>query len=438
MIRHVFGEVWNTLAHYRLRSTLTMLSVTWGVASLLLLLSYGNGFEVALVRAFDQIGKDLIVVFPGQTSQQAGGERAGRRILLELSDVKVIEEGVPTVEAVSPELRRYLPVNYGYRTRDYGIAGVYASFERIRDTEVASGRFLSADDVLHRRRVAVIGADLKKELFSGRPAEGADIKISGVRFTVIGVLRKKTQITNYTTPDDNTAFVPYSTLAGLGTTGSPLSIAGKRVVKRLLREVDARYLNNIVLVPVHNCFRDRVVEDVRAALARAHHFGVRDERAVTILDWNRFRSLVTSISLGLQLLLTIIGMLTLSIGAVGVMNILLVSVTERTREIGILKALGARRRHILTQILLEGIALTATGGFFGFLLAVLLTHGIGSLPLLGPIFQDTSGRSDIHLTISWSALLISTALLIAVGLVAGLLPALHASRLDPVQAMRSE
>ncbi len=417
MIRHVFGEVWNTLAHYRLRSTLTMLSVTWGVASLLLLLSYGNGFEVALVRAFDQIGKDLIVVFPGQTSQQAGGERAGRRILLELSDVKVIEEGVPTVEAVSPELRRYLPVNYGYRTRDYGIAGVYASFERIRDTEVASGRFLSADDVLHRRRVAVIGADLKKELFSGRPAEGADIKISGVRFTVIGVLRKKTQITNYTTPDDNTAFVPYSTLAGL---------------------VDARYLNNIVLVPVHNCFRDRVVEDVRAALARAHHFGVRDERAVTILDWNRFRSLVTSISLGLQLLLTIIGMLTLSIGAVGVMNILLVSVTERTREIGILKALGARRRHILTQILLEGIALTATGGFFGFLLAVLLTHGIGSLPLLGPIFQDTSGRSDIHLTISWSALLISTALLIAVGLVAGLLPALHASRLDPVQAMRSE
>jgi putative ABC transport system permease protein len=417
MIRHVFSEAFNALSHYKLRSALTMLSVTWGVASLVLLLSYGNGFRTALVEAFDQIGKDLIVIFPGQTSEQAGGERAGRRIPLELRDVEALREGVPTIEAISPEARRFLPVNFAYRTRNYSVAGVYAPFGRIRRTEIAEGRFLSEEDVLHRRRVAVIGADLKKELFSAMPAVGADIKVSGVRFTVIGVLEKKTQITNYSSPDDRSAFVPYTTLATM---------------------MNVRYLDDIVVLPVQNRFRQRIVEDLRAALARAHHFGTRDERAVTILDWNEFRSIVTNLSLGLQVLLTIIGALTLSIGAVGVMNIMLVSVAERTREIGILKSLGARRRHILGQILLEGLTLTAAGGLFGFLLAALLTQLIGTLPLLGPLFEDTSGQSDVHLGISFSALAVASAVLILVGLVAGLVPALRAARLDPVAAMRSE
>ena len=417
MIRHVFSEALNALSHYKLRSALTMLSVIWGVASLMLLLSYGQGFGLALTSAFDQIGKDLIVIFPGQTSLQAGGERSGRRILLELDDVEAIREGVPTVEAISPEVRRFLPVSLGYRVRDYSVAGVYAAFERIRGMEMDTGRFLSEDDVLHRRRVAVIGAKLKTELFSGRPAVGSEVKINGVRFAVIGVLKRKTQITNYNMPDDMTAFVPYTSLSTL---------------------MDIRYLNNIVVLPVSNRFRDRLIPDLRAALARAHNFNVRDERAVEILDWNKFRALVENLSLGLNLLLTIIGALTLSIGAVGVMNIMLVSVTERTREIGVLKALGARRRHILAQILLEGTTLTAAGGLGGFLLAAGITRLIGSLPLLGPIFEDTSGQGDVHLGISFSALLISSAVLIAVGLVSGLIPAIRAARLDPVQAIRSE
>ena len=173
MIRHVFSEALNALGHYKLRSALTMLSVIWGVASLMLLLSYGQGFGLALTKAFDQIGKDLIVIFPGQTSLQAGGERSGRRILLELDDVDAIREGVPTVEAVSPEVRRFLPVSLGYRVRDYSVAGVYAAFERIRGMEMDTGRFLSEDDVLHRRRVVVIGATLKTEMFSGRRRSAA-------------------------------------------------------------------------------------------------------------------------------------------------------------------------------------------------------------------------------------------------------------------------
>ena len=417
MIRHIIGEALNALGYYRLRSALTMLSIVWGVASLVLLLAYGQGLDRAVRQAFLQIGKDLVAVFPGQTSMQAGGERSGRRVLLELKDVKAIQEGVPTVEAVSPEFRRFLPLVFNDRTRSYSVGGVYAAYGRIRDAELAAGRFLSEEDVVQHRRVAVIGERIRHELFSGMPALGADLRLNGVRFTVVGILRKKTQISNYAPPDDMTAFIPFTTLSGM---------------------IDTHYLQDIVLLPVNNQFRDRIVADVRAALARGHNFNVNDTRAVMIIEWNKFLSVITNVTLGLQLLLAIIGTFTLSIGAVGVVNIMLVSVTERTREIGVLKALGARRRHILLQILIEGLVLTFTGGLLGFALATALVKLIGTLPLLGPLFEDTSGRSDIHLAVSVSALLISSAILITVGLIAGMIPAFRASRLDPVQAIRSE
>jgi putative ABC transport system permease protein len=265
--------------------------------------------------------------------------------------------------------------------------------------------------------VAVIGENLRHELFSGLPAIGSELKINGVRFTVIGVLEKKTQISNYAPPDDMTAFIPFTTLSGMA---------------------DTHYLDDIVLLPASNLFRDRIVTDIRTALAREHNFNVKDERAVEIIEWNKFLAMITSLSLGLKILLTIIGTFTLSIGAVGVVNIMLVSVTERTREIGVLKALGARRRHILQQILIEGLLLTLTGGLVGFIFAALLVKLIGSLPFLGAIFEDTSGRGDIHLLVSFSALVISSSILTFVGVIAGMIPAIRAARLDPVQAIRSE
>jgi putative ABC transport system permease protein len=214
-----------------------------------------------------------------------------------------------------------------------------------------------------------------------------------------------------------TVFVPFTTLSGI---------------------TDTRYLDDIVMLPASNLFRDRIVADVRAALARAHAFNVNDTRAVEIIEWNKFLSIISNVSLGLKVLLTIIGTLTLSIGAIGVVNIMLVSVAERTREIGVLKALGARRRHILLQILFEGLVLTISGGLLGFVLAALLIRLIGSLPFLGEIFEDSSGRGDIRLAVSLSALLVSSTILSAVGVIAGMIPAVRAARLDPVQAMRSE
>ncbi len=414
----VFSEALAALRFNRQRSLLTMASLAWGVSCFVILYSYGEGFGTALRTCFQAIGQDLIVVFNGQTSSQAGGERAGRRIRLEFDDVQTIRDNVPLVSAVSAELMvRGLTVVRGYRQQSTMVRGVEPAYGRVRNMTMAAGRWLAPEDYTARERVAVIGAKAAEKLFGEIPPVGEYITIGGIQFQIVGLLQTKLQISNYNTPDNQCLFIPFST-AGM--------------FKNI------KYPDDIVWTPANPIFRTDAVKQVRSVLGRVHNFSSSDERAVEIIVFNEFMKMIDAMSVALQVLLGFIGALTLAIGGIGLANIMLVSVTQRTREIGVLKSIGATRGAILGQFLAEAMVIVTAGGLVGVLIAWIATSLIPALPLIGPLFKDTSGQGDIHLTISSFAVLTSTLVLEVVGLVAGLLPAIRASRLNPIEALRYE
>ncbi len=415
----IVREAFAALAFNRQRSLLTMLSLAWGVTCFVILYSYGEGFGFALTTAFKAVGQDLIVMFEGQTSAQAGGERSGRHIRLEEDDVDAIRDSVPLVAAISPEvMMRGTPVTRSYRTENMTIRGVLpVDYQKVRNMTVITGRWLSPEDNIQKERFAVLGAKAAEKLFGEIPPENEKITIQGMQFTVAGVLKTKIQISNYNTPDNECIFIPYGTMSLLH---------------------DVKYPQDIVWSPANPIFRADAIKQVRATLARIHHFSSTDDRAVEIIAFNEFMKEIDAMSGALQVLLGLIGTLTLAIGGVGLTNIMLVSVTQRTREIGVIKSLGATQRSILFQFLLEALIIVTTGGVIGIGLGFLVTILVGSLPLLGPLFKDESGSGDIHLKISTFAVVTSTLMLEIVGLIAGFLPALRASRLNPIDALRYE
>ena len=417
-VSSVFREAGQALRFNRRRSILTTSSLAWGVACFVILYSYGECFHLALRTAFLQVGSDLILMYSGQTSTQAGGERAGRKVRVERTDVDAIREAVPMVAAISPEMMMGgMTVVRGYRSQTTMVRAVNVAYGRIRNQSMETGRWLVPEDEIGKRRVAVLGAEAASKLFGEIPPEGEEIAINGLRFTVIGVLRTKTQVANYNTPDNECAFIPYETAS-------------------LYR--DLKYPDDIVWMPVNPVFREQAVRQARETMARLHNFSANDERAVHSIVFNEYIRLVDTMGIALRVLLGFIGTLTLAIGGVGLANIMLVSVTQRTREIGMLKSIGATRRAILAQFLLEAVAIVTVGGIIGVAAGWAVTVVLGSLPLLGPLFHQTNGAGDIRLRISTFAVITSTALLEGIGLIAGLLPAIKAARLDPIEALRYE
>ena len=412
MILELGSQAYNALKHNRRRSILTMLGMAWGIATVVLLLAYGSGFERGLWVAFRSWGTNLVFIFPGRTSLQAGGTKAGSQIKLTINDLDYLQAEVPLLKRISPEASKQSTVAYATRSGNYAISGVYPYYSHMRRIDVEDGTFFTDLDENTRSRVAVLGADVKKKLFSGQNALGEKVRVDGISYEVIGVLKRVIQ-----NGDDNMngkVYIPFSAMSDLTNTF---------------------YISAVAME--YEGDHQKVADAVRRSMAFHHDFDPKDKRAVFVFDVFADLLDLRVITTGIKILLGFIGMLTLGIGGVGLMNIMLVSVTQRTREIGVEKALGARGWHILVQFLAEALVLTLLGGVAGVVLAYVVSWSVGSLTLWSA-FAENGSEGDIRLTIDSTTLLASTMILGFVGVISGMLPAIKASRLDPIEALRYE
>ncbi|MFZ0733015.1 MAG: ABC transporter permease [Candidatus Sulfotelmatobacter sp.] len=403
---------------HKMRTFLTMFGLVWGIASVIILVGLGRGFVVDQKKHMETLGKDLVIVWGGRTSSQVGGRAAGREIRLNVDDAELIRDECYLIKNVSPELRRTIPEVSQFNEANRGVVGMWPSYQDFRSLKISEGRLITDDDERDGRRVLVLGSKAYRQLFPGQPAIGATVLVKSVPYSVIGVLEEKKQNSNYSGPDNDYLFAPYSAVSR---DFPPPDKPGAGITRG--------YLDDIVFEVGNPEEHEAAVLQVRRTIARVRHFDPTDKDALFIWDTMEGAKQLAKIFGVVTLFFGCVAIVTLCLGGIGVMNIMLVSVSERTREIGTRKAMGATKRDILRQFFAESAMLTIASGILGFSFGVGLCLAMEALPL--PDFVP-------HPIISPSSIVLSIVTLSLITVTAGMYPAQRAADMTPVESLRYE
>lgn len=410
-MKDILRQLYRDLRNEKLRTFLTIFGIVWGTVAISLMLAFGTGLHKQLVKNTAGLGDRIVILWPGLTSIPYEGLGKGRRLRIADEDIAAMRSEVPGLKRVSGEYMTSMRLDYGTKTVSVDISGVVTEFGEMRNLiPDTGGRFLNPIDDANQRRVVFLGDELKTNVFGDTDAIGKIILLNQSPFTVVGVLKKKPQDSSYSGRDKDKAFIPSSTFRAL--TGD-------------------KYVDNIVLQAADPAATKQLMERVRVAFGNRLRFDKDDKEALSIWDTTEQFRFFDIFMLSFNAFLGIIGVLTLIVGGIGVSNIMNVIVEERTREIGIKMALGAKQRFILSQFLIETMIVTALGGAMGFA----ITYGICWIFPRLPVTQGATefiGVPELSPLVS----VLTAVALGAVGLIAGYFPAREASRLDPVVAMK--
>jgi putative ABC transport system permease protein len=398
----------NDLLAQKLRTVLTISGVTWGTVAIIVLLAFGNGFQRQTMITMNGIGESIILLFPGQTAKPYKGYGIDRDIYFTERDVEILREKIKLIQFISPEYSNWnAPLRVEDRRRSPNVTGIIPEYGIMRNIlPVEGSRFINAKDMEFKRRTVFLGNDLAGFLFQDEDPVGKYVYIADTPFRVVGVMKEKEQDSSYNSRDKDRAFIPAATFQAM---------------------FGYRFINNMVIKTVNPHVNQQVIDRVYEVLGRKYKFDPSDKEALSIWDTSEFQKMFLYIFIGFHVFMGIIGAFTLTVGGIGVANIMFVVVQERTREIGIKRSVGAKRFQIMSQFFLETFFVIGIGALIGLLISLLILGAMSLLPI-----DDFVGRPSL----SWWVALVALSILTGIGFIAGYFPAKKAANLQVINCLR--